>query len=228
MPARTDTGIHVNNSVSNLQSDKMSSSAPYATAQSHTDSDLHTGGRRKFDGTNQRHDAPFATNYPDVNDDNTPKKNAGRRRYESQDAAREAPFATNNGQEMFQAPPPSEPAAVNIQSQCGARQIPIKPSDNSDVFRYDGSAADTPQSGGRRRFPQQQHEAPFATNCGPDERFRNVPGRTNTNNAAGYASAGYGVAAGERRREKNVPPPNSSGAGVENRSQLTDCPFARN
>jgi len=150
----------------------MSSSAPFATTGSATSSDEQKGGRRKYEATSQRHDAPFATNYPEQRDEgNTPKKQVGRRRFDAQDAAHEAPFATGS-EDMFQSPPASnsEPAVNSTPGEAG-RQKAIKPTDNSDVFRYDAnSAGETPSRGGRRRYQQEKQEAPFATFGGSDER----------------------------------------------------------
>lgn len=208
----------------------MSSSAPFATQGSAISEDPHTGGKKRVDGSNQRHEAPFATNYPEqsaVDRDATPSKHVGRKRFEAQDAQHEAPFATASGEPMFQSPPAVEsqppPAQQCTPAETG-RQKAVKHADNSDVFRYDGSNAgqDTPSKGGRRRFEQKQNDAPFATFGGEDDRFKNTPARNNTQGGSN------GGGAGVRKQDRNVPPPNSTGEGIANRSQMGNCPFALN
>lgn len=204
------------------------SNAPFATSGSAIGEDPHKGGRRRADGAAARQDAPFATNYPeqsDVDREETPSKHVGRRRYEAQDAAHDAPFATGAKEEfqMFQEPPPAAPPANNTPAKGDSgRQAQVKHSDNSDVFRYDGSSNDTPDSRpGRRRFQQEKHDAPFATFGGSDDRFKNSGSQKSSQD-------GVDGGAGVRKQERNVPPPNSYGEGVVNRSQIRDCPFALN
>jgi hypothetical protein len=236
---------------------KMSSSAPWATSENNCgDGPQHrTGGRKTYDFESQKQDAPFAQNYPETRDDNTPRKGGGRRRYAEQDAAHESPYATNDDS-PFKAQPKKEEPVVQSPTAVG-RQKPIKPSDNSSVFRYDndnngqqethvgkrrihqnerseapfatdgGADQSTPRSaGGRRRYDDklQQKPAPFAVDDGvPNDRFQNIPAKTDTNRRVNNDGA-----AGAARSNRNVPPPNSAGVGLENASSMKNSPFAMN